>query len=132
MGNGMTRGSGVMRRTGMTRGWRILTRIRINGERKWSVSPVVSAPGCTENETRPWASYWPASSCACITFMALLWPYLRAWPRKPAADLRLRSSRWTPSGVGEARWPEEETKIMRVADLGTEGREAVLRQRGAR
>ena len=46
-------------------------------------SPVVSAPGCRENEKRPWSLYRRASSCACMQFMAFDWPYLRPVPRKP-------------------------------------------------
>ena len=37
-----------------------------------------------------------------ITFMALDWPYSRAWQREPVADFRFMSSHWMPSGVGEA------------------------------
>lgn len=113
-------------------GCRSTPKIALNHPGAFFCSPVDSAPGCREKETRPWALYVRASSCACITFMAFDWPYFSAWPRKPAADFAFTSSHWTPSGVGEARWPEEETKIMRVLDLGREGSEAVLRQRGVR
>src|SRR5450432_154904 len=95
---------------------------------------VLNAPGWRENEIRPCSPvpYRFANSCACITFIALLWPYFRPWPRKPDEEAKLMSAQFTPSGVGEARWPDEETNITRVAERGVEGRAAVERHRGVR